>query len=372
MALINVDRLLLPIADDQPCGPSLEGDPGYLALEIAATRHPETEVGGLVTPAREPDWTAVQQSAVDLLERSKDLQVAVYLAEALVQNHGLAGFREGLRLVQALLQRYWDNLHPELDPGDCDGAASPRVLRLRGLSDRSRLVRALRRMPLLESSRHGSFSLGDVTALGAGSEDGDNSSDHDVVETRGALQNALLSTDVDVLKAMLADAIGCLDGLDAIVNLVEAQSDVSENLDFDSVRETINEIRGWISEQLMAKGADVGALPDLKQAVDGASCAEMPNDDPSLRNGSMAMKPSSNINHGAPISTREDALKTIDLLCHYFERHEPSSPVPLILRRAKRLVAKDFMTILKDLVPDGLDQMEKMVGEWPAGEGAGD
>jgi len=374
LAPINLDRLQSPIADDQPSGPSLEGDPDYLALEIAATRHPETEIGGLVTPAREPDWAAVQQSALDLLERSKDLQVAIYLTEALIQNHGLAGFREGLQLVRAFLDRYWDNLHPELDPGDCDGAASQRIMRLKGLGDRSRMVRALRQTPLLESQRQGSFSLSDMTTIGHEIEDGEERGDHDL-EKNAALQDAILRVDTDALKAQLADVIACLDHLDAIVDLVDTRSDISESLGFDGVVETINEFRVWIEEQLMAKGADMQALSDQGASAVKASCAETPNDDPSPENGSTEGKPSSNPigqGCGAPISTRDDALKTIDLLCHYFERHEPSSPVPLILRRAKRLVAKDFMAILKDLVPDGLDQMEKMVGECSVGEGAGD
>ena len=46
----------------------------------------------------------------------------------------------------------------------------------------------------------------------------------------------------------------------------------------------------------------------------------------------------------------------------YYERHEPSSPVPLLLKRAKRLVAKDFMEILRDLAPDGVDQAERISG----------
>lgn len=371
MAPIDLDKLLLPITDEQPSGPSLVEDADYLALEIAATRHCETEVGGLVTPAREPDWAAVQQSAIDLLARSKDLQIAVYLTEALVQNQRLSGFCDGLRLVSAFLDRYWNSLHPALDPDDCDGAASERILRLKGLGDRARIVRALRHMPLLDNSRHGSFSLSDITAIGRECEDGQGPSDHDV-DKAAALEDALLETDASVLKATFQDAAASLDGLAAIVDLVDSKSDVCESLGFEGVGETINEIKGWIEEQLMAKGADPGALPDLEPSAAGTSSAEGPIGDPSPMKGSIEQEPSAiptAPSRGTSISTREEALKTIDLLCHYFERHEPSSPVPLILRRAKRLVAKDFMTILKDLVPDGLGQMERMVGECSAGEG---
>lgn len=363
MAPIDLDRLLLPITDDRPSGPSLEGDPDYLALEIAATRYPETEIGGLVTSAREPDWAAVQQSAADLLERSKDLQVAIFLTEALVSNHGLAGFRGGLRLVHAILDRYWDSVHPELDPGDCDGAASQRVMRLKGLGDRSRIVRTLRQIPLLHSQRHGSFSLSDMTTIGSKPEN-DDCGDHDV-ERGAALQDACQSTDAGVLHAQLADVIACLDSLEAIVEFVDARSDVRESLGLDGVVETISEIEGWVKEQILAKGAN------LEPSAADAVSSETPNDESALQNGPTGWESPLipiGTTHRATISTRDDALKTIDLICQYFEHHEPSSPVPLILQRAKRLVAKDFMTILKDLVPEGMDQVEKMVGKCGAGD----
>ena len=52
----------------------------------------------------------------------------------------------------------------------------------------------------------------------------------------------------------------------------------------------------------------------------------------------------------------------IDKVCLYFERNEPSSPVPLLLQRAKRLISKDFLEILRDLTPDGVSQAELIGG----------
>jgi type VI secretion system protein ImpA len=46
----------------------------------------------------------------------------------------------------------------------------------------------------------------------------------------------------------------------------------------------------------------------------------------------------------------------IDRMCEFYAKNEPSSPVPLLLQRAKRLVSKSFLDVLRDLVPDGLNQ----------------
>jgi type VI secretion system protein ImpA len=46
----------------------------------------------------------------------------------------------------------------------------------------------------------------------------------------------------------------------------------------------------------------------------------------------------------------------------FFRRHEPSSPVPLVLERARRLVSKSFMEVLADVAPEGLPQAKLIVG----------
>ena len=55
-------------------------------------------------------------------------------------------------------------------------------------------------------------------------------------------------------------------------------------------------------------------------------------------------------------------IKALDLICDYYRENEPSSPVPLILQRAQRLVNKDFMTIMTDLTPDALKQLQIITG----------
>jgi type VI secretion system protein ImpA len=62
------------------------------------------------------------------------------------------------------------------------------------------------------------------------------------------------------------------------------------------------------------------------------------------------------------IRNREDIIRVLDSACDYLTRHEPSSPVPLLLQRAKRLMVKDFLQIIQDLAPDAADQVAKIGG----------
>ena len=62
------------------------------------------------------------------------------------------------------------------------------------------------------------------------------------------------------------------------------------------------------------------------------------------------------------MTTRADALRLLDLACQYYRRCEPSSPLPLLVERARRLADKNFLDILRDLAPDGLVQAQTVVG----------
>jgi type VI secretion system protein ImpA len=63
------------------------------------------------------------------------------------------------------------------------------------------------------------------------------------------------------------------------------------------------------------------------------------------------------------IRSREDVMRMLDKLCQYYERYEPSSPIPILLKRSKRLVSATFLDIVRDLAPDGLTQVEVLRGK---------
>ena len=56
------------------------------------------------------------------------------------------------------------------------------------------------------------------------------------------------------------------------------------------------------------------------------------------------------------IQGRADVLRMLDRICAYYAANEPSSPVPLLLGRARGLVNKTFIDILRDLAPNGVSQ----------------
>jgi type VI secretion system protein ImpA len=62
-------------------------------------------------------------------------------------------------------------------------------------------------------------------------------------------------------------------------------------------------------------------------------------------------------------------IKALDKICQYYDRHEPSSPLPLLLKRAKRLASKNFLEIVQDLSPEALAQIQALGGVDSDGSG---
>src|SRR6266513_2658313 len=68
------------------------------------------------------------------------------------------------------------------------------------------------------------------------------------------------------------------------------------------------------------------------------------------------------------VQSRQDVLRLLERICEYYERTEPSSPLPLLLRRAQRMAEMDFLQIVDELTPAMRAQLEPIVGVKPDGE----
>src|SRR5690606_28660288 len=119
-----------------------------IEMEQAAAGKPEQQMGTATIEAEEPDWRLVQRNASELLERSKDLRICIYLCEAALHNEGLEAFSDALRLAAQITQDLWDTLHPQLDEDD-DNDPTARVNAVMALTAPGRLLRPLEQTPLI-------------------------------------------------------------------------------------------------------------------------------------------------------------------------------------------------------------------------------
>lgn len=344
MSVIDIKELLGEIAADAPCGEDLEYDPTFVEMEKLAQETPERQYGDTIIPAEPPDWRSVKKAALSLLERTRDLRVAVYLTRSLLQTDGLPGFAEGLALVEGFIERFWDTVYPQLDPDD-DNDPTLRVNTIAALHDPETTLRGLREAPLVSSRSLGRFSLRDVQ-IASGVLTPIASDEQAELPTQTKIDGAFQETELEALQATAEAIIEAIGRAERIEAGLTDRVGVTQALDMSALTAVLKEIRQVLLEQLQRRGA---GLPGEASANGEA------NEGVGVAIGGQRLVV-------GEIASREDVIRMLDKICEYFDRYEPSSPVPFLLKRAKKLVSKDFMEILRDLAPSGTEQADLIFG----------
>ena len=339
MSVIDVNSLLNEISPDAPSGEDLEYDPAFGELERAAQGKPEQALGDSVVAAEPPDWREVRKLSTELLGRSKDLRIGVHLTRALTSSDGLPGLADGLSLLHSLLERYWDTVHPQLDPDDNNDPLM-RINILVTLVDRDAMLNMVRKAPLVSSRVMGRYSLFDIARAGSGEAAADEETPAPDMTT---IEAAFMEADLEELQATADAVTRCGGDLAAIDAVLMDKVGAAQAPDLGALAALLKDAQAQLNKQLVRRGAgdaEMAAGGGVAEAGAGATPAKAISGD---------------------INSREDALKMMEKISNFFERTEPSSPVPLLMRRAKRLVSMSFMDVLADMAPDGVKQA-KIIG----------
>lgn len=346
MSVIDIEELLTEITDAVPCGEDLEYDPAFAEMEKLAQATPERQYGDTIIPAEPPDWRGVRKAALALFERTRDLRVALYLTQSLLRVDGLAGFADGLALVDGLIERYWDTVYPQLDPED-DNDPTLRVNTIVALCDPETTLRALRETPLVSSRTLGRFSLRDIQ-VATGVLTPVATDDQTELPTKARVDGAFQEVGPENARATATVVAEAMARVERIEARLTDQIGVTQAPNLSPLAEVLKEIRQALAEQLQQQGV---------ASTDEALAAESADVGPS---GSVPVAGARLV--VGEVASREEAIRMLDKICEYFHRYEPSSPVPFLLKRAKSLVTKDFMAILNDLAPGGTEQANLIFG----------
>jgi type VI secretion system protein ImpA len=123
---INIDDLLRPIPGDNPAGRDLRYTGVYDRIKEARRSDDLLAQGEWQTEIKTADWkAAIELCSQALAHQSKDLQIAIWLTEALLNHDGYAGLATGLELTLKLLEKYWDTLYPGINGGDLEYRVGP-------------------------------------------------------------------------------------------------------------------------------------------------------------------------------------------------------------------------------------------------------
>jgi type VI secretion system protein ImpA len=327
MTLLPVDELLTPVSESEPCGADLTYAPEFAELETAALGKPERQTGDVLVAAEPPVWPEVYDAALALARRTRDLRVAVLLARAGARTRGLAGYASGLSLIARLLEQQWDAVHPQLDASDNNDP----TMRLNALA-----------------SLCSPAGLSDLRSAG-------------VVGVGHPMTARLIELAWTKAEAMPGESRPTTAALvDGLQKAAAGDGAIYERM--RAAHEAASSIERTISQRVGIAGPDFKPLLQITQALSHAVAAA------TGQASAMPQAGAASVGHGmavaAPgaIGSREDVVRTLGAVCDWIERHEPSNPAPLLIRRAQRLMSKSFIDLVRDLAPDGLTQLERIAG----------
>lgn len=324
----ELQSLLEPISADAPCGADLEDT--QLLASFDAFR-----IFGSATPLpSDIEWRTVRDRSLEALAQSRDLRLLAHLAAAIVRIEGLAAFCTTVTLADRWLSTYWDQVYPRVDED-----AVLRKNALNCFADRMAVVDAVRRAPIVSHRQLGSFCLRDLE-LASGQLAPTEADAHP--PSSAQIEATLAASPVEELTALAGEMGGGTGSLRNIITTMQERGGYESAPDLDPLLKALLRIEKLLADHLamrpVAGGetAGAGAAAGAAPAAAGAAPGE--------------------------IRSRQDAIRTIDAISAFFRQYEPSSPVPLLLERAKRLVSKSFMEVLEDIAPDSLSQVRLIGG----------
>lgn len=354
------NALIDACASHADAGENLEFDTAFIALEAAAQGKPEQQFGSTVVEAEDPDWREVEEKSVALLERTRDIRVLAHLARARLRTKGMLGYTEAVGAIAWLLSERWDDVHPRLDPED-DNDPTMRANAVLAIGDGARVLRALREQPLTWAPRAGKLNWRQIApALGLVEVD------PEAEKLSEALVNGAFAETDPAWAERLRDAIaGLAADLKTINATFEDKAGYGTSPDLSRLEKLVTDINRLLQRFAVVAAApaqeeDEAPAEDAPAGYDDAAPVAMAAAAP-RRAGGGGSGPATAMGV-QEVATRQEALHLLEVICRYYERYEPASPVALMLKRSSRLAEMNFLDIMRELAPDGLHQAENVVG----------
>jgi type VI secretion system protein ImpA len=270
--------------------------------------------------------------------RSKDLEIAAWLTEALLRSDGLVGLAAGSRLMTGLAENYWDELYPMPDEDGLETRIAP-VAGLNGSGAEGTLLQPLRKLPLC--MRPGGEPLffwqyeQSVEVAGIG----------DAVRRQQRLDAGVLPFETVETEARLAGkdfAVLRRQAEDAAVAWTALGRSMDQRAGADgpptsAVAELLEKIRAVGARFASEEPPVESDLPAATGAsFDGAA------------DGAVAVA----VTTGGGLGSREEALRTLSQVADFFRRTEPHSPLAYTLQEAVRRGRLSWPDLLAEIVPD--------------------
>lgn len=319
MSILNFEKLLAPVTEEDPCGEDLSDLTEYYILEELAEGKEETQFG----EAEPPDWHQTEALAKKLLLQGKEMWVIFHLMCAMTANHGTLGLNEGFCFLLKVMSAFWEDIFPEPDFDDAN-PFEQRMEVLQSLSSTtSPLLNNIRSMPICKSRQLGAFSYRDVLI----SQGEIKAAEDETPVEKNLIEAAIRDSDPEFTGQMIFSLKETLQHIREIESfLTETAGQKPNGSNIQNIENTIESILAFVEPYT---GAGVEEESDTgKENVPGDT--EDPAD---------ASVP-------VTLNSRDDVYALLGEMIQWYEQNEPASPVAMLLNRAKSLVGKNFFQVI--------------------------
>jgi len=347
----SLDALLAPLSPEAPCGGSIRHELVFTEIRLLREEDdPALPMGQWERPLKRADWPRIERLCTEILStRSKDLQLGLWLAESWMRQRGFAGLMNGLRLVDGLLRRYWQQLHPVIgDDGDCDA----RLASLEWLNESLGAgVRVHAVLFSVELDRPIALTLASWERLTAEEV---SANDAAARGGAGAAAPSLSRADIHAHAQLLRptpDSSGavvhaCLDSLRSLAGFLhERLHDEAPNL---ARLETVLEAALRVLSQFRAERPS-GYGP-VAPVADAASEEAGGAPGPACAGGAGAVAVPVEPVVTARWRNRHEAYATLEALADYLSEVEPHSPTPFLIRRAANWGRMSLPEVIAEII----------------------
>ena len=179
---------------------------------------------------------------------------------------------------------------------------------------------------------------------------------------------AFEQTDINDLQTTDQVLRACIDHIGALDNLLIDRVGAAAAPNFSRLELLLQQMQSKTAMYMANRGYGSDAAPPEQDQADmqnepdaeGVTVSD-PQAGTDQRSGTRVNKPGQVLS--GEVTSNQDVLKALDMIINHYEQREPSSPVPLLIKRAKRLVGKSFVDIIRDLSPDAMSQVQMVSGD---------
>lgn len=331
--ILDFEKLLIPISEEKPSGVDISDETDFYMLEEIAKGKQETQF----SEAETPKWNEVLDLALILFSQSKDLWVAYHILCGAANIYGDEGMSGGLLFLQKLLEGYWDKLYPNLD-NELDEPAQQRINIVKDIfTIYGPFVTGVRNIKLSQS-RLGDFSYRDIQIA--------NKEILPDKDKKAEVLNTILAAIKDSSKEFqtkvknnFSTARDIAASLKKFLGNKGISSDCEKAIDdFISMIDKIEKYVTLtiISENVEGKASQEGKTGSTDMGLPGKNSVSM------------------------GISGHQDITRMLEKICQWYEENEPSSPVPLFLKRANSMIGKGFIDIVRDVASSAMNEVSML------------